>query len=486
MRFNSKVMALAAAFAVLAGAAFAQGDDSFYQGDETETDGSGVELSGTLSGTLQYFASADYFDDEDRLFERTTLDLDLLAKTGPFEFFSSLGVEPGLYPDEAVARFDEAYARVYLGAFDAQLGWLATEWGKGDSLHAVDVLAANDLRWFMDRDDRTLRVPQLALKGNLSVGDMGKLEAVYLPFFTPDTYAKEGAWMFAEAKSNQAAITAALTAWAGQYWAQQVLSLGGIPATPTPAENLAASLATSLELAKRKENIERPADTKTFEYGQGGLRFTTTSGSVDWGVTLFTGYLRDPIVTLVDANPATITAASDPHIEIDYERMFMGGVECATAIAGFNLRAEGAVRLTKDLAGDDPDVKNGVAGWVFGFDRDLPFGTTNLNVQAKGDYVLFPSKADAAGDVDYADDYTTHMVVARLEEKLLEDKLSISLAGVYEFEGVTYAVRPEIAYTWKDVATLSIAGRIYGGGSESFFGQFDDNDSVQLSLEIVF
>ncbi|MCX7024868.1 MAG: hypothetical protein NT080_09635 [Spirochaetes bacterium] len=471
MKTILRTLALAAYAALLAPLP-AAADDSFYTAESSSDTAAAVEVSGSVTGIAQYFASPDSSGDSE-WFARTEMEVDLAWKGELVELAAGITMEPEPFPDDIGARFDEAYARLYLGALDLQAGWISQEWGKGDSAHAVDVLNASDLRWFIDREDRSQRIPELMLKANVTIGGMGKLELAYLPFFTPDEYATSGAWAPWEARQNQAALSAAMTAWSTAYYTAIL---------PTVGDNTIAGLLTEKEATARQSNLERKVDTRALEYGQGGLRFTTTTGPVDWGFMGFAGYLRDPIVQLVDVTG--ISAASDPHAEISYERAYMAGAEAAAVLAGFNLRAEGAVRLTKDLAGDDPVVKNGTAGWVLGFDRDLPLGVLNVNVQGKGEYVLMPAEADTAGDVDYAEHYSSTMLIARAEGKLLNETLAVSMTGIWEFESASYALRPQVAWTWRDIATLALSGRLYAGDEDSLFGQFDDSDSVQLSLEI--
>jgi hypothetical protein len=62
---------------------------------------------------------------------------------------------------------------------------------------------------------------------------------------------------------------------------------------------------------------------------------------------------------------------ADSVASLDYNHYHLIGADWAQVIAGFNLRAEVAAKLTSDLDDDDGSVYNPSLAWSLGFDRDL-------------------------------------------------------------------------------------------------------------------
>ena len=132
-------------------------------------------------------------------------------------------------------------------------------------------------------------------------------------------------------------------------------------------------------------------DTSTLDYAQGGLRFTTTTGSIDWGLQYFNGFLPMPVFRITTPPPGTV--------EIVYNRYHQAGADLAAVLGGFGLRAELAANLTEDPAGDDPYVYNPHLAFSLGADRDLWKGI-NLNLQYAGTIRLADGGITSSFDVE--------------------------------------------------------------------------------------
>lgn len=494
----------AAGFFAAGGAAAAQEDGGsfFEEAPAAEAGGlfGGLSLSGSLTTVFRAFPDAD--DPAGTPVSAFPLaDVELAWRGDAVDLVFRGTARQDAVPGSPSARVEEAYGRVYLGPADLQLGWIKQEWGKGDGLHAVDVLNATDFGDFRDYDEVSWRLPEPMAKLDLHLGPMAKLELAYLPTFTPDSFPRTGRWAHSEAVALQASVEAALKAWGQAYYAQVYTStmtqmstalqsqgmLAGQAAIVAAAQaETAASLAVAQAAPAKAALALREPDTRTLEFGQGALRFTTTTGPVDWGLVGYAGFLRRPAARAFDLYVPAVTAASDPRVELSYERTWMLGAEAAGVLAGFNLRGEAAGYLTKDLSGDDPAAKNPLAVWVAGFDRDFLEGKLNLNAFAKGEHVLVDDKISSPADVDKAEHYSTVVVVAKLGAKLLNETLSVSALGSYRVEDRGWKAKPEVAWTWKDVAVLTASYSVFGGPDDSTFGQYAANDNLALSLKVSF
>jgi hypothetical protein len=67
-------------------------------------------------------------------------------------------------------------------------------WGKGDSLRILDVVNPQDYSDPFNTDVEGRKIAQALIKVDWRTGMVGKLEAVYVPFFQGDYLPLEGIW----------------------------------------------------------------------------------------------------------------------------------------------------------------------------------------------------------------------------------------------------------------------------------------------------
>ena len=116
---------------------------------------------------------------------------------------------------------------------------------------------------------------------------------------------------------------------------------------------------------------------------------------MDIGGIYYFGFIREPVIEIPEADPTDYS--------IHFDRLNLFGLEFATVVGGFNLRAEAAYNMTEDFDGDDPYIHNHTISYMGGFDRDLPLSNLNVNIQGRGEYLLANDEVSDNGsaDVDY-------------------------------------------------------------------------------------
>jgi hypothetical protein len=326
---------------------------------------------------------------------------------------------------------DEAYLQAYFGDFEIEGGLRKLTWGKADSMGPLDVINPYDYTNLTTLTDvMAMKAAMPLIHGSYRVGSFSKIEAAVLPWFSPHRFAEEGRWAQA--------------------------------ASPYP--------------------LTRPKTDSltTLSYAQAGARFTTTAGSADIGAQYFYGRMYQP------AQKFTFSGAGPSGITIDYNRYHQIGVDYAQVIAGFNIRAELAATITKDLNGDDGGIYNPSIAWSLGFDRDLVWGI-NLNLQCNESIRLMNDEVsdDPLRDTEAGSNMTSTLITAALSKKFLRDELELKTTAVWDIENGAALIMPGIVWTKNDVA-VELSGGIFAGSDEGLFGQFHDNSFIRVGLKYAF
>ena len=383
------------------------------------------------------------------------------------------------------AQLDEAYLSLFADRVTAHAGWLKAVWGKGDQLHVVDLLNANDFTDFVNPDyiERRLAAPMLKLDAPLA-GGMGLLELAYLPLLRTDRIPTGGAWAPAQAATLESAVEAFAAGYAAAY-AQQLIA-----ADPTLSPTVAAALGQSAA-ADLAQNVLREPDTSTLEHAQIGARLTGSVGRFDLGAVYYWGFQKTPSVRMRLTDPA------DPRIELFYPRLHALGIEAGAAFGRFNTKAELAYYATEDWDGTDVEIPNHSLNYVAGFDMNLPLSNLNLNVQGYGSVILNSNEIDAAGpltpstpggDAQFDPDgiYTSHIVSLALTDSYRNDRIKPELAFSVGLERQDWRIAPQVQFALRDDAKLGVRGVVFGGEEQSLFGQYDRNDFIEVRFEYTF
>lgn len=379
---------------------------------------------------------------------------------------------------------DELTLEAYLGNFVIQAGKMKVVWGKGDKLHVIDNFNANDYKDFLIPDyiDRRISEPMVRVLYN-APNDAGpftsnRFEFIWTPFMTADRYAASGRWV----PTQVIELKKRLTRTAGRLITTQRMLAG------TDSEALAV-LSRSSSLA---DNLY--PDLYQLKYMQAGARFTTTTGSWDWGVSYYFGrdkrasFDYENIVheTYVEKYLKGTAGEDDKFIDYDFLQVF--GVEAAKTFGAYNFRAEAAYNLTKDVAGDDPKVHNNSLAWVFGFDRDLPVSELNFNLQTQGKFILNHDEIKNSGDTESGTYKTDNKLVLNISDNLAHGKLKPEVSAIYGFEHFDLIIMPKVTWYVSDGLEFSASGMYMQSfiESRSEFGNWHNNSFVQIAAKYTF
>lgn len=432
---------------------------------------------------------------------------------------------------------DELTLEAYLGNFVIQAGKMKVVWGKGDKLHVIDNFNANDYKDFLIPDyiDRRISEPMVRVLYN-APNDAGpftsnRFEFVWTPFMTADRYAASGRWVPTQVKGlekklkgiatdsisstveapeeNRTKLAVAQTGYTNaekayeaetnaekkaQYAAQMQAYDS---AKKTANENLTALNTTYLSQLSNSSSLADNLypDLYQLKYMQAGARFTTTTGSWDWGLSYYFG--RDKRASFDYKKMKTYvpkylegTAEEDDKF-IDYDFLQVFGIETAKTFGAYNFRAEAAYNLTQDVAGDNPRIHNNSVAWVFGFDRDLPISELNFNLQTQGKYIINHDEIDDSKnsiDTEKSTYKTDNKLVLNISDNLAHGKLKPEVSAIYGFEHFDLIIMPKVTWYVSDGLEFSASGMYMQSfiESRSEFGNWHNNSFVQIAAKYTF
>jgi hypothetical protein len=428
-----------------------------------------VSVNGEISASM-----TGYFDDFSDGAESIRLG-DVFA--GELSFAASTSIAEGvitlnLQPTDSPVSLDEAYLRAYLGRFDITAGLRKLTWGKADSFGPLDVINPLDsTQIYTEMADNIslmgVKIARPLVHISFRFGQFSKIEGVFVPNFEPYRIASEGRW------------------------------------APAQMKMFSEMLEIASEMGISLPELSLETDTTSLDYAQAGLRFTTTIGPADFGVQYYYGRLPQPAIGLTFNSSDPI-----PEMNVLYNPYHQIGLDYAQVLFGFNIRAEFAANITRDLKGDDGSVYNPSIAWSFGFDRNLFLGI-NLNFQVNESIRLMHDKlgsgsirllsdkldnGDMAGvmnimssgiDIEGGSELTSTRLTAALSKKFLRDELELRTAVVWGIEDGDCLIMPALIWT-KDDLRFAFSGGFFAGNKEGQLGQYRDNNFLKISLTYMF
>ena len=385
-----------------------------------------LDINGEVKLDVRYWAMDDF-----KVSAFPEIKLDFLYK-GQFSKAVINTHYQVLRPVETAGNIiSEAYTGLFYNWFDIYLGYMKITWGTGDKLHVLDVLNPMDY-WDPFKDYNEMKKSEVMLKINFALGQNGLLEFAYIPIFNPSLYPEEGRW---------------------------------VPYVIT-------------ELLAIDPDYNKP-DTHSFEYSQFALRYTHKFRGFDFGGVYYFGFLDEP------SFKTTYTPA--PSVSISYDRVQLFGLEFAAVTGLFTTRAEFAYNLTEDYANDNPLVHNDFIAYVAGFEVNIPLNNLNFNSQVKGTYII-GSNHFTTNDIEYKNNgkYTSNTLVISLSDHYFHEKIKPDINFAYNFEARDFLLKPSVLFTLKDFLEIKLAYGFIYGKENTTFGQFADNDFIQLTCSYSF
>lgn len=446
-------------------------DDLFGDSSSSTSQSSALEISGTASTSLRsYLFSADWDNNDEyegaNLYSiaNTSLSLDISHSTEKSDLNSTIILNEDTFsnPSDII---DELSYRYYDGNLIYQVGKTKIVWGRGDKLHVLDLINANDYTDFINEDYIDRRIGELEADVSwYKGGDYNiNVQAVYTPFMTADrlTYSSDDIW-------TQSSIL--------------------------DANTLLETYGVSVDLEDCLD------DTNQLKYGQFGLRTTGTLNDLDFGLEYYYGHYKTPSVAATSAMSALIAAANagvssnltadDISEYVTYDKLQVFGIDGEKIIGKFNFRGELAYYLTEDFEGDDSDVHNNSIQWVTGFSIDLPINNMSLNVQDLGSYIINYDDSYTSLNVDYsAAESCSNMIVTQISDSFDHEKIQTSLSVIVDVEDldvIEYIIKPSLDLTLCQGLNLGIEGSYFTGSNDSEFAAFNDNGFIEVSCDYSF
>jgi len=320
----------------------------------------------------------------------------------------------------------EAYVAGSFGDWDDSAGRQLIAWGRADSVNPTDVLTARNFTLLtpLDEDQKT-GVGSIRTTWNR---DALRLSALWLPEFRSSIL-------------------------------------------PLPAVQGVSFVSRDPSAAAR----------------QWALRAERSGESVDWAVSYFDGYERQP-----DLRPEAFLP-NGARIGLAHTRIQMLGADAATTVGRYGLRAEVAITRTEDRHGNDPFTRNPFLYAVVGGDRTF---LTNLNVNMQLLYRQVMSWEDPLTApaplrelalrqalISNQRDAQQAGATVRVAQKWWNDTLEAELIGVAWLARGDFLVRPRVRYAANDRLRFSLGRHLYRGPADSFFGSLRNLSTVFVEMQ---
>ena len=322
---------------------------------------------------------------------RTRLFVERRQEVGPRLRLNLSGYVDGLIADranDAILRPGDLYAEYAAGHFDVRAGYSRLVWGRLDEFQPTDVVNPIDLARFLLEGRSEARLPVGLVRARAFLPGPSTLEGVVVPMFRGGT--------FDQLDEDTSPFNL----------------LAGVP--PSPVEEPGASW----------DNV------------QGGARFTSTVGRLDWGVSAYRG-LR----------------AFAP-----YDRFAMLGADFETVRGPWGLRGEAAWF-------SDDRVEGGI-----GADRRAGEYRIAANVLVTHEAL----------------DGTDALIVASADRNFARETRTLRVLGVYDPIDDTGFARVIAAISLRDNVWLEGSGGVFAGSSNDTIGRLTRRDFAYARLKVFF
>lgn len=460
-------------FFLFSGFIFTQEDSFFFEDNFLEEEGSESPFSvgGVVGSNGQAIMDYDNLDkskkevsiysDIELLFEGEAFDI-----SGKFDLdlehwddFSNFPLQDKKY--NTTMYVDTLFFRYYHTLFDLEIGLMKPVWGNADSIHNVDVLNPLDYSDTFGSSYLDRKLANQMIKVNIPIFESSLFEAVYLPIAKGDNIPMSGIWTPYYIKSLEDKIL-------------QMVHAMALTLDPSAIE------ADSMSQANTIFNSLSVEEQEYFVDSQLALRYTTTIDSIDLGFTYFWGFLKQPTI-----DPKEVINTSK--LKLIYNRVHTFGIDIAAQLGSFNVKGEFAYNLTEDVKGSEPGIINNEVNYIFGFDINIPINNINFLIQCVGSTIINSNEITVIDSQYRADgNYSDLMLMGRISDKYFNEKFITEISGGYDLFEYDYMVKPELTYKITDNTGLEFSYLILGGDEDTDFGQFRNNDTFTISLELFF
>lgn len=312
---------------------------------------------------------------------------------------------------------------------DLKLGRQINTWGTGDLLFINDLFPKDWNAFFIGRDDEYLKAPSDCVKAAF-FSEWANLDLVYTPRFDSDR--------FIDGRR--------ISYWNGQ------------------------------RLVGADDEVDADKPDRVFRDDEWAARLYRTFGAYEVAAYGYDGCWK---------SPGGMDAATGRAL---FPRLQAFGASARGPLGRGILSLEGGwYRSADDLGGDDPYVKNSEARYLVGYEQELLrdlTGGVQYYVENMRDHGAY-RRALPPGAI--ASDEYRHVVTVRLTRFLLSQNLRVGVFAYYSPTDRDAYLRPNVNYKIDDRWIAEVGGNVFVGERDStFFGQFERNNNVYVSLRCGF
>ncbi len=343
---------------------------------------------------------------------------------------------------DAVVRVQDARIEIDAGRVDVRAGFARVVWGRLDEIQPTDVINPLDVSRFFFEGRSEARLPVALVSARVFVSDSASIEAVYVPVF------RRG--RFDQLAESSSPFLPELRIGSG---AGPCVGLGCATLPPVLIDR---------EPAFRGSN------------GQGGARFTATTGRVDWSLSAYHGF--EPFAlqqSLPSAIPGRLVFASS------HPRFTMIGGDFEAVQGAWGLRGEVAA-FTRD------NFQSRQLAIVEGSSIDAGIGVD----RTAGDYrisgtVLF-HREGYDRPLDAIRDRADVSLIVSADRSFARERYQVRAFGVANTSQGSGFARAIATAGLRDNVVLEGSTGWFLGESDDLIGRFSDSDFAYLRLKYYF
>jgi hypothetical protein len=338
------------------------------------------------------------------------------------------GSEPST--GDAILRPGDLYAEFAASRFDVRAGMSRLAWGRLDELQPTDVVNPIDLARFLLEGRSEARLPIALVRGRFLLRQASTIEAVVVPAFRRSRFDQ-----LDEETSP--------------------FDLAGLPGVPRSRDDPPVAWS----------NV------------QGGARFTTTSGRVDWGISAYRGRRSFPV----------LSAQAGALVE-SFPRFTMIGGDFETVKGPWGVRGEAAAFVKDEL--QSTRLARGVPGRTIdagvGVDRRTGVYRVAANVLWSWRSVDSSTPLGRALEGDEELERQDVSLIVALDRSFARETRTVRVFGVYDPADRTVFGRAIVNVSLRDNLALEGSGGLFAGESLDTLGRLTRRDFLYARLKVFF
>jgi hypothetical protein len=338
--------------------------------------------------------------------------------------------------EDLVAQPHDLYVDIAAGPVDIRAGLARVVWGRLDEVQPSDVVNPLDVSAYLFEGRGEARVPLPLTRVRWSASEASRLEVVWAPVFRRSRFD----WL--DEASSPFNLARAVAAACGTVACPAVV-------------------------------FARDEPARTLRAPQGGMRYESTAGRVDWAVSAWRGIETFGVYEL-----AAPTAESTPALAITerYPRFTMVGADIESVLGEWAWRGEAAAFVDATLPA--PGGLGGVEGRriVAGGGVDRRAGSaSHLSATVLVEHQVAGGVSD-----------TSVSVVGGLQQAFARETRQLRVFAAWNAADRSAFLRTSGAWSVRDNLAIEAALGWFAGDGTHFFSRFADRDFVSIRLKAYF